>query len=186
MTSYYTGKGDDGTTSWLGKGRIKKFDLRLEALGCLDETSAFLGMARAQAKSEQIKDLILQIQRDLYAVMSEVAADPKEASHFQIIQAERVTWLEEQIETLTQTVGFPGGFVVPGDTPGGGSLDIARTVIRRAERRVVELHHAGGIHNANLLSYINRLSSLVFILELLETKAEGVQTPNLAKKPSIV
>jgi cob(I)alamin adenosyltransferase len=184
MTSYFSRKGDDGTTSWLGKGRIKKFDLRLETLGSLDESSAFLGMARTQAKSEQNKEIILQLQRDLYTVMSEVAADPKNASHFPIIQAERVAWLEEQIDLFTRTVGYPDGFVMPGDAPGGGSLDVARTVIRRAERRVVELHDAGGIHNPIILSYLNRLSSLIFVMELVEIKAAGVNPPNLNKKIS--
>ncbi|MEI8133084.1 MAG: cob(I)yrinic acid a,c-diamide adenosyltransferase, partial [Leptolinea sp.] len=145
MSSFYTRKGDDGTTSWLGKGRIKKFDLRLETLGTLDETSAFLGMARAQVKTEQIKDMILLIQRDLQGIMAEVAADLKEAVHFRILQEERVAWLEEQIEIITQSVGLPGGFIVPGETVGGGAVDVARTVIRRAERRVAELHHTGGI-----------------------------------------
>jgi len=182
MSKFYTRKGDDGTTSWLGKGRIKKFDLRLETLGTLDETSAFLGMARAQVKTEQIKDMILQIQRDLYAIMTEVAADPNVANHFRILQEDRVTWLEEQTEAITDEVRLPSDFVIPGDTVGGGALDVARTVIRRAERRVTELHHSGGIANPFLLSYLNRMSSLLFVMELLETKTEGIQTPNLAKK----
>lgn len=184
MTSYYTRKGDDGTTSWLGKGRINKFDLRLEALGALDETSAFLGSARAQVKSEKIKTIILQIQRDLYAVMSEVAADPTETSKFRILQNERVVWLEEQTDSILAEIGLPGDFVIPGDTVGGGALDIARTVIRRAERRVVELQHAGGINGPVLLSYMNRLSSLLFVLELLENKTEGIQNPSLARNQS--
>jgi cob(I)alamin adenosyltransferase len=186
MSPYYTRKGDDGTTSWIGKGRIDKFDLRLEALGTLDETSAFLGLARTQVKTEQIKVLILQIQRDLNAVMAEVAADPNGAAHFRTLQKDRVTWLEEQTDALTQSVGLPGEFLIPGDTVGGGALDVVRTVIRRAERRVVELHHTGGITNILLLSYMNRLSSLLFVMELLEIKTEGIQSPNLARKSSLI
>jgi cob(I)alamin adenosyltransferase len=184
VSTFYTRKGDDGTTSWLGKGRIKKFDLRLETLGTLDETSAFLGFARAQVKTKQIKDLILQIQRDLNAAMAEVAADPKDTSHFKILQAERTTWLEEQTDSITNAVGLPRDFIIPGDTVGGGALDVARTVVRRAERRVVELQKNGGITGTVLISYMNRLSSLLFVMELLETKTEG-QTPNLAHIPSI-
>jgi cob(I)alamin adenosyltransferase len=74
--------------------------------------------------------------------------------------------------------------VIPGDTVGGGALDVARTVIRRAERRVVELQHTGGINNVHLLSYMNRLSSLFFVLELLENKNQGIKTLNMARKPS--
>jgi cob(I)alamin adenosyltransferase len=186
MSSFFTRKGDDGTTSWLGKGRINKFDLRLEALGSLDETSAFLGLARSQVKSEQIKLIILQIQRDLYAVMTEVAADPKEALHFKILSADKVTWLEEQTDTIFQIVGMPREFVIPGDTTGGGALDVARTVVRRAERKVVELFHTGGISNPVLISYINRLSSLLFVMELLEIRSEGFVPPSLAKDPSTI
>jgi cob(I)alamin adenosyltransferase len=183
MSNFYTRKGDDGTTIWLGKGRIKKFELRLEALGAVEETSAFLGLARAQVKTQLIKDLILQIQQDLFTIMAEVAADPKDTSQFKILQPERIVWLEEQTDQITNEVELPGNFVIPGDTLGGGALDVARTVIRRAERRIVELHHAGGVTRDILISYMNRLSSLLYVMELLETRTEG-QTPSLARKPS--
>jgi cob(I)alamin adenosyltransferase len=74
MTQFYTRKGDDGTTSWIGKGRLKKFDLRFETLGSLDETSAALGLARGLSGNTQVKEILLHVQRDLSAMMGEVAA----------------------------------------------------------------------------------------------------------------
>src|SRR5512133_141925 len=181
MNHFYTGKGDDGMTTWLGKGRIKKSDFRLEALGSLDETSAALGLARALTASSEIKEILLRIQRELSGMMGEVAADPAEAARFRTIKTEQVTWLEEQADTITQTVEAPRSFLMSGDTSGGGALDNARAISRRAERRVVELAQSGGLENPAILAYLNRLSSLLFVLELLELKASGQNNPNQAK-----
>ncbi len=182
MNHFYTRKGDDGLTTWLGKGRIKKYDLRMEALGTMDEASAALGVARAFTVSPQIKEIILQIQRDLSAMMAEVASDPSEAARFRTATDTQVTWLEVQADSVMETLEAPRSFVMSGDTPGGGALDLARAVVRRAERRVVELSHTGGLENPALVSYLNRLSSLLFVLELLEIKLGGFQTPSQAGK----
>jgi cob(I)alamin adenosyltransferase len=181
MNHFYTGKGDDGLTTWLGKGRIKKSDLRLEALGSLDETSAALGLARALTASPEIKEILLRIQRELSGMMGEVAADPAEAARFRTIKTEQVAWLEEQADAITQAIEAPRSFLMSGDTPGGGALDNARAISRRAERRAVELTHSGGLENPAILAYLNRLSSLLFVLELLELKTSGQNLPSQAK-----
>jgi cob(I)alamin adenosyltransferase len=90
--------------------------------------------------------------------------------------------LEAQIDSLSAKVELPADFIVPGDTAGGAALAIARTAVRKAERRVSGLQHAGEIANPDLVSYLNRLSSLCFVLELHETRFLGVNQPTIAKR----
>jgi len=179
--SFYTSKGDDGTTNLLGEGRVSKYHARIEAVGTLDESTAALGLARAQCLHPQTSEIILETQRDLYKLMAEVAATPENAETFHFIDARRVAWLEEQTDALSKLVEMPKEFILPGDSMAGAALSLARTIIRRAERRVVELFDMKEITNPDLQRYLNRLSSLCFVLELLENKAAGHQT-TLAKE----
>jgi cob(I)alamin adenosyltransferase len=181
MSPFYTRTGDEGYTGLLGKGRVPKYHLRTEALGTLDEANASLGMARAVCRSGQIAPILVIVQRDLYKLMAEVAATPENATTFHVIDEIRVNWLEEQTDSITATVSVPQEFIIPGDTSGGAALDLARTVVRRAERRVAELMHQEEVSNKELVRYLNRLSSLIFVLELLENHNEGLST-TLAKE----
>lgn len=173
--SYFTRKGDDGTTGWLGSGRISKQDPRIEALGALDESSAALGLARAAAHDPRSAPMILEAQRDLYRLMAEIAAPPDQAEGFRF-DAARVAWLEQQIESLGRSLSMPGEFIVPGDSPAGAAVALARTVVRRAERRIVELAGRHQVKNPAIQEYLNRLSSLLFVLELVENNAAGKDT----------
>lgn len=177
---FYTRTGDDGTTGLLGEGRVPKTHPRIETLGALDESTATLGLARAQARDPRSSGILLEAQRDLYKLMAEVAATPENAEKFRAIDAARVDWLEAQIGALSATVTMPREFILPGDSLAGAALSMARAVIRRAERRVVELFDEQEVSNPDLQRYLNRLSSLCFVLELLENKAAGNQT-TLAK-----
>lgn len=176
MSPFYTRGGDEGNTGLLGEGRVPKFDIRIESLGALDEATAALGMARCAARAPQSAPLILETQRDLYKLMAEVGATPENAATFRSINEARVQWLEEQIDALTETVPTPSEFIIPGENPASAAISFARTVVRRAERRVTELYHQGGLENPHLLSYLNRLSSLCFLLELLENQYAGQET----------
>jgi len=178
--SFYTSKGDDGTTSLLGEGRVAKYHVRIEAMGTLDESSAALGLARAQCRDPRSGGVLLEVQRDLYKLMAEVAATPENAEKFRFIDAARVTWLEERTDELSKFVEMPREFIVPGDSVAGAALSLARAIVRRAERRIVELADTEEIKNSELQRYLNRLSSLCFVLELLENKAAGQKT-TLAK-----
>jgi len=178
--SFYTRKGDDGYTGVLGEGRIPKEHPRTEALGAIDEATSALGLARASARAPKIAPIILQVQRDLYRLMAEVAATPENVEKFRAITEAKVTWVEEQTDSLSRDVRIPGEFIIPGDTQASAALDLARTIVRRAERKVAELYHIGEIDNAQVLNYLNRLSSLCFVLELYEDQFEG-QSPTLAK-----
>src|SRR5574341_133130 len=173
--SFYTRKGDDGTTGLLGEGRVAKYHLRMETLGALDESSATLGLARAAARDPRCASILLEIQRDLYRLMAEAAAPPENADQFHF-EAARVGWLEEQTETLGKSVEMPKEFIVPGDSTAGAALSLARAVVRRAERRVAELFDRKEVINPALQQYLNRLSSLLFVLELIENKSAGKET----------
>ncbi len=179
--SFYTSKGDDGTTNLLGEGRVAKYHTRIEAVGTLDESTAALGLARAQCLDPRSSGILLEAQRDLYKLMAEVAATPENAEKFHFIDAARVTWLEKQTDALSKLVEMPKEFILPGDSLAGASLSLARAIIRRAERRVVELFDMREITNPDLQRYLNRLSSLCFVLELLENRAAGHKT-TLAKE----
>lgn len=181
MSSFYTRTGDDGYTGILGEGRITKYDPRTEAVGDLDESTAMLGFAKAVCKASQSKPLLEAIQRDLYHIMAEVSAAPEHASRFRKIGPGNISWIEEKITIIESEVILPDEFILPGDSLAGAALSVARTIVRRAERRVAYLVHLNYLENKDILRYLNRLSSLCFILELLENQAAGNSTPTLAK-----
>lgn len=181
MTKFYTTSGDDGYTGLLGDSRVPKYHPRPEAVGTLDETSAALGAARAFSQSKQSRSILIETQRDLYHLMAEVSATPENAARFRKIDRAKITWLEKQIDRIAAQVTLPEEFIVPGDSQAGALLALARTVTRRAERRIAELFHSGEIENPELLRYLNRLSSLCFVLELLENQEAGAQDLTLAK-----
>ncbi len=173
MSPIYTRTGDDGATGLLGEGRLPKYHPRMETLGVLDEASAALGLARALCKIPRTEELLKEVQRDLYAIMAEVAAAPESVRQFQILDLQRVQWLESQADGITALAPLPGEFILPGDSLPGAALSLARTVVRRAERRAAELFDTGEIKNRVLLQYLNRLSSLCFALEIYENAQAG-------------
>lgn len=181
MPDFYTRTGDDGFTGVLGEGRIPKEHPVTEAVGTVDEACAALGMARAAGRGDGTADWILTVQRDLYHLMAELAATPENAARFRRVDAARVIWLEEQSDRLGALVEIPNDFILPGDSSAGAALAMARTIVRRAERRVAHLVHEFGLENVELLRYLNRLSSFCFLLELYENLAWGKGSPTLAK-----
>jgi cob(I)alamin adenosyltransferase len=182
MEKFYTGTGDDGYTGLLGPGRIPKNHPRTEAIGALDEASAALGVARASCSDDPSSQLVIAVQRDLYHIMAEIAATPENSERFRRINKDRVQWLESSTDALSQAVKMPVEFIVPGDSAAGAAFALARTIVRRAERRLADLWHAGELENEYLLPYLNRLSSLCFVLELQENQQSGSSSPTLAKE----
>ena len=173
--------GDDGSTGVLGEGRLPKYHPRMETLGVLDEASAALGMARAQCRAAQTGSVLKEAQRDLYSIMAEVAATAENVQRFRKLDPERVMWLESQIGAISTLAPAPAEFILPGDSLPGAALALARTIVRRAERRVAENLDNGEIENRVMLQYLNRLSSLCFALELFENEQAGKPT-SLAKE----
>ena len=181
LDKLYTTTGDDGTTGLLGEGRVKKHHPRPEAYGSVDEAQTALGMARALMTDRSAAEVVLRAQRDLYHVMAELAATPEAASQFRRIDADSVKWLEEQTDHYTALIVLPREFVVSGDSLPGAALEMARTITRRAERRVVRLMDEDVVDNPHLVRYLNRLSSLAFVLARYEDALSGTSSVTLAK-----
>jgi cob(I)alamin adenosyltransferase len=181
MSKFFTATGDDGTTGLLGDERVKKYDPRMETLGALDELSATLGMARSiclKSTSVVVKD----IQVDLYKIMAEVAATDEQQARFRQITQLNVEFLENRIQELSNGIADPKGFILPGDTQASASISLARSVARRAERRVAELLDLRVIENDQLVRYLNRLSSLLFVMELKEVAESDAGKLSFAKE----
>src|ERR687894_707252 len=162
-----TRRGDDGTTTLLGAGRLPKNDVRIDLLGDVDEASASLGLARAEAYDEEIKELLLELQRLLYRVMGDVAM-PKEEN---IVGPEDVRRVDEALEGWRTRTQIPNEFVVPGESKLGALLDFTRSVGRRANRSMVP---AAPPHNPPPpLKPVNRLSDVLFVVA---RNADGRET----------
>ncbi len=175
----YTAKGDQGATDLLGE-RVGKDDPRIDLMGALDESTSSIGLGRASSSIAAWQELLIQAQRDLYQIMAELAFVDELRPDAYRLPAERVAWVEASIATVEATVELPPQFVIPGDTVAGAALDVARTVVRRAERLAVGLDHAGKMPNPEILRYLNRLSSLLFIVARAEDLASN-DGPRLAK-----
>jgi cob(I)alamin adenosyltransferase len=173
-TKWYTGTGDDGYTGVLGRERVPKYSARPESYGTVDEASAFLGLARAQARDPRVASLVLAIQRDLYGMMADLATLPETATRGPWLPADRLDWLEQMTDELGAEVEMPRAFIIPGDSVAGAMLEVARTVVRRAERLVTRLTHEGELRDDTAMRYLNRLSSLLFVMGRIEDKAAGV------------
>lgn len=178
---FYTATGDEGYTDLLGAERVPKYAPRPTAYGTLDEVSSALGLARATARAECSGEILLGIQRHLYQIMTELAATPEAAARFRQTTADDVARLERMIDELEVDIELPNEFVIPGDTLPGAALDLARAVTRRAERIVARLIHQGEFDNREVLRYLNRLSSLLFVLARYEDAAAGVTNVTLAR-----
>jgi cob(I)alamin adenosyltransferase len=181
MSSTRRHSGDDGSTGILGEDRLQKFHPRIETLGSIDEASAALGLARALTKSPQTAAILRDIQRDLYALMAEVAANPENAAEFRTLNQSRLEWLDSQAAALETKIPVPKEFILPGDSLCGAAFALARTIVRRAERRLAELTSRGEATNEVILPYLNRLSLVCFLLELSENQSAGQET-SLAKE----
>jgi cob(I)alamin adenosyltransferase len=181
-TVQFTARGDDGRSDLLGQGRYSKAGLRFEVLGSLDECSAIIGVAKSLISHQDTKNILTEVQRDLYHIMGEVSVIPGQKEIVPPITPDYVTRLEGFIFSLEKEVKSPEGFILPGDTIQQAVLDFARTVIRRAERRLIPLYEAGELENSVIRQYINRLSSLIYQLELFMNYWVGKDEHTMAKE----
>ena len=180
-SQFYTRGGDDGTTGLLGPERVPKYDLRPEAYGTVDEAQAILGLARAAGCTPRTAEILLEIQRDLHPMMAELASAGSGHGAFAgSITAAHVDQLEHHVGAFEAVVEMPKVFIIPGDSPPGAALHLGRTVVRRAERQAVRLAHEGLLENVQVLRYLNRLSSLLFVLALHEDQEATESGPTLA------
>ena len=195
-----TTKGDDGTTGLLyGGARVQKDDPRTEAYGTIDEAVAALGLARANLGAKRrigtlppplggLGDLILRFQRELFVVGAELATNPDawdrlEDGRTRVSRA-MVEDVEVALVALERHIEMPREFVVPGETPTSAALELARTILRRAERRAVGLRREGLVPSEHLVPYLNRLADLVWVLARAAEQAEARSaTPARRPKP---
>jgi cob(I)alamin adenosyltransferase len=189
VSAVATGRGDDGTTGLLfGGDRIPKDDLRTEAYGTIDEAVAALGLARAELELkrqldvlppalDEIATLILRVQRELFVAGAELAANPAAWDRLRDgatrVSAGMVAGIDALLEDYEARIAFPTEFVVPGETRTSAALELARTILRRAERRVVALQRADLVPGAHLLPYLNRLADLLWVLARAAEQAEA-------------
>jgi len=166
VVGIYTRKGDDGTTGLLFGGRVRKDAPVIEANGAVDESQAALGLARAEAEpGTELNELIVGLERDLWVLMAEVATAPRMREKLRpgqsLVTLEMIVALEERIDGLSERFDMPAGFVVPGQNRVSAALDMARTVVRRAERL---LTRAPPAEDSLAVPYLNRLSDLLWTM----------------------
>ena len=170
-----TRTGDGGETSLFGKGRVRKTDPRIAALGDLDEAQSAIGVARAMAPKSTLGRQLLELQQGLYVAMSEVATPREDLGRLTTrLDAAAIAKLDSAREWLKERTPIEGHFVIPGENSISAELDYARTVARRAERSVVACVDAGTISGETLLPWLNRLSDLLFVLA---RASEGASRP---------
>ena len=164
----YTKFGDKGETSLLYGGRVSKNSPHTEAYGITDEAVSSLGLARSLTEDQRVKDIVRDLQRDLFTIAAELATDPDKyelfQQHFKPVTEAMVEDLEKTIDSLEEEFQMPTVFVLPGGTSASSALDMSRTSIRTAERRVVALSELGGLTNPLIINYLNRLGDLLFVL----------------------
>jgi cob(I)alamin adenosyltransferase len=186
-----TGKGDDGTTGLLFGGRIAKDDARAEAYGTVDEAVACLGLARAELgilraagrlpqALDALDGTLLALQRDLFVAGAELATNPDAWDRLRDgetrVDEPMLSALEDHLRDAEAAVPMPREFVVPGASRLSAALEVSRTVVRRAERRVIALDHDRLVPGAWLMPYLNRLADLLWVLARLAEQAEGLSS----------
>lgn len=174
MRRIYTRTGDKGTTGIHGGERVAKDDIRIEANGCLDELNAVTGIVRSLLPQEHAwQSLLFIIQKNLMVVMSQVATPSAlRGNNPNALPADLVAGCEEVMDSLMAKMTDNGYFILPGGTPVAAQLQFARTVARRAERRLWTLHREDEVPEA-ILQFLNRLSDLFFVMARYEMQQQN-------------
>ncbi|MBV8086612.1 MAG: cob(I)yrinic acid a,c-diamide adenosyltransferase [Chloroflexi bacterium] len=169
------GTGDDGSTGLFGHGRVQKDDLRPQAYGTIDEATSALGVAKCSGLASRTAELVAEVQQDLYYVMGEIATTDENLSRLPVlVSEEHVAKLDRYCEEIEAAITIPNQFVLPGGCLASAQLDVARTIVRRAERVCLPLLREGVSRNGSLLRYLNRLSTLLYLLARYEDDRKGV------------
>jgi cob(I)alamin adenosyltransferase len=175
----YTKTGDSGETSLFGGKRVKKYDLRIESYGTVDELNSYIGVIRDHNKDEALEATLVNIQHRLFTIGSELAADP-DKKNLQVPQLDNadIEFLENEIDRMTDQLEPMRFFILPGGDLTASHSHVARTICRRAERRVIELNSLEQNVDLLIVQYLNRLSDYLFTLARYFTKQNGgLETP---------
>jgi cob(I)alamin adenosyltransferase len=180
----YTRTGDDGTTGLIGGSRIKKHDIRLEAYGTVDELNSYIGVIRSMQNDEHADQVLEKIQRKLFVIGAHLASDEST-----ILIKKQLPWgetdiamLEREMDQMFNVLPRLNNFILPGGSQATSFCHVARTICRRAERRIVELSEKCEI-DSNLIKYINRLSDYLFVLSRKVTFDQKV--PEILWSPDV-
>jgi len=165
ISKVYTRTGDKGTTGLIGGTRVKKYDVRLEAYGTVDELNSWIGLLHSQNIDKKQKEILVGIQQILFVIGSQLATDRSkiDISNRAACKAEDIALLEKEMDQMSEELPELKNFILPGGSQTVSFCHIARTVCRRAERRAYELAEKEEVH-PNLLKYLNRLSDFLFVL----------------------
>jgi len=176
MPKMYTRTGDKGETGLLSGERVPKNSLRIEAYGTVDELSSWIGYARSLLKDKQVDEVLEKVQRDLFLVCADLATRPDKVRPQKAAQVTdtMVKHIEDAIDGLDAELPALSTFIVPSGTIAAAALHVARTVARRAERRTVTLAQQETL-NPQVVPYLNRLSSLLFVLARIVNKRSAVE-----------
>lgn len=178
----YTKTGDSGETSLFGGKRVKKYDLRIESYGTIDELNSHIGLIRDQKIDEVTFISLIKIQKELFSIGAMLATPPekeklksgKNRLQSPIIGIDEISYLEMEIDNMESTLEPMTNFILPGGHPSVSICHIARSVCRRAERIMVQLNEIEGVET-NILTYINRLSDYLFVLARKLSMVNGAQ-----------
>lgn len=172
----YTKTGDAGMTGLFGGGRVPKDDARVDAYGDVDELNAVIGAARATGPMPRVDEVLVAVQRDLFAIGALLATPDVAKMHDHLAKARideaRIAELERAIDACDSELEPLKAFIIPGGTPKAAELHVARTVCRRAERKVVHLQHSDELPGL-VIVYLNRLSDLLFSLARVANRRAG-------------
>lgn len=170
--SIATKTGDKGKTALIGGERVSKADLRVESYGTIDELGAAMGFARSICENEEINELTKSIQRDLFLVAGSVANPNFTEAPKPYVTPEMIERLTAEVHRIEKIEGILSDWSLPGDVASAAAFDVARTICRRAERLVVRLQETGETVDAQVVTYLNRLSDLLWLVgRFLELKA---------------
>jgi cob(I)alamin adenosyltransferase len=170
--SIATKTGDKGKTALIGGERVSKADLRVESYGTIDELGAAMGFARSICENEEINELTKSIQRDLFLVAGSVANPNFTKAPKPYLTPEMIERLTTEVHRIEKIEGILSDWSLPGDVASAAAFDVARTICRRAERLVVRLQETGETVDAQVVTYLNRLSDLLWLVgRFLELKA---------------
>ncbi|MBN2043747.1 MAG: cob(I)yrinic acid a,c-diamide adenosyltransferase [Anaerolineales bacterium] len=178
ITKIYTKTGDDGTTALGSRIRVPKNDLRIETYGTVDELNSLIGLAISYSLADKIASELKVIQNTLLHLGSDLAFPEEDKREWQVprIEEKHIEQMEGWIDELSAEVGPLANFILPGGTSGAATLQVARTVCRRAERMAVSLSAQQPVNPLNL-SFLNRLSDLLFVMGRYENQQKGVEEP---------
>ena len=177
------GSGDDGSTGLFGHERVQKDDLRPRAYGTIDEATSALGVAKCSGVEARTAELVAELQQDLYYLMGEIATTDENLSKLTVLVGEEhVAKLDRCCEEIERAITIPNQFVLPGGCMASAQLDVARSIVRRAERVCLPLLRGGVSRNGSILRYLNRLSTLLYLLARYEDDRKGVLLALTKKK----